>query len=169
MSHQQQTSIQASAKVLPSPPNPLFPPARGDIAAPILMKNKKVKTEREKHMERKLSQAWEKSKDLRANASQSERWFWQEIRGKKMGVTFRRQYPCPPYTLDFYCPALKLAIEIDGEQHDPIKDAERDKVISGRGIKTMRFPSIDVTNKERMQEFLEAVWMEIQSRRKGFE
>jgi very-short-patch-repair endonuclease len=27
---------------------------------------------------------------------------------------FRRQHPIGPYVLDFYCPAARLAIEIDG-------------------------------------------------------
>ncbi|WP_299543105.1 DUF559 domain-containing protein [Phenylobacterium sp.] len=30
---------------------------------------------------------------------------------------FRRQHPMGPYILDFYCPAAKLAVEVDGSTH----------------------------------------------------
>jgi very-short-patch-repair endonuclease len=40
---------------------------------------------------------------------------WQAVRGGQVGgLRFRRQHPIGPYVLDFYCPALRLAVEIDG-------------------------------------------------------
>ena len=59
----------------------------------------------------------QKRKYLRNNATISERKFWQAIKGKQLGVKFRRQYSVDFYILDFYCPELKLAIEIDGDSH----------------------------------------------------
>ena len=33
------------------------------------------------------------------------------------GLKFRRQFSVDQYVLDFYCPKLKLAIEVDGDSH----------------------------------------------------
>ena len=55
------------------------------------------------------------------------------------------------YILDFYCPALKLAIELDGDYHChmvmPDRDWKRDRVLFEKfGIKTLRFENIIVFN-----------------------
>jgi len=55
---------------------------------------------------------------------------------------FRRQHPIGPYVLDFYCPAARLAIELDGVSHDmgdrPQRDSERDAWLTSRGVKVVR-------------------------------
>src|SRR5438067_9351885 len=43
---------------------------------------------------------------------------WALLRRSPNGIGFRRQHPIGPYVADFYCPAAKLAIEIDGRTHD---------------------------------------------------
>ncbi len=58
-------------------------------------------------------------------------------------MKFVRQYSAGPYILDFYCPKLKLAIELDGGQHaenDNKKyDAARSAYLKSQGIDMMRF------------------------------
>jgi len=53
-----------------------------------------------------------------------------------------------PYILDFYCHALKLAIEVDGEGHghpdQAAHDLRRDRWLSEQGITTVRPAAIDV-------------------------
>ncbi|MBV9636240.1 MAG: DUF559 domain-containing protein [Methylobacteriaceae bacterium] len=40
---------------------------------------------------------------------------WQLLRGGRLGaLRFRLQHPIGPYILDFYCPAVRLAVELDG-------------------------------------------------------
>jgi very-short-patch-repair endonuclease len=50
--------------------------------------------------------------------------------------------------VDFFCPELALAIEIDGNSHDSKnayqKDAERQLEIEGLGIQFLRFNDLDV-------------------------
>jgi very-short-patch-repair endonuclease len=50
--------------------------------------------------------------------------------------------------LDFYCPRLRLAIELDGGQHNLPGESERDKRrelwLAARGITVVRFWNSDV-------------------------
>lgn len=72
---------------------------------------------------------------------------------------FRRQHSIGSYIVDFYCPAEKLAVELDGEVHnDPGRqeyDAEREVFLRRQGIRIVRFE-----NKEVFED-LEAVLEEI--------
>ena len=57
-------------------------------------------------------------KALRRSLSKAEAVIWLHLSRKQMnGFKFRRQYQPNQYVIDFYCPELKLAIEIDGESH----------------------------------------------------
>jgi len=53
-----------------------------------------------------------------------------------------RQYSVDQYIIDFYCPKLKLAVEIDGDVHDlPFqkeKDAKRQEYLEKYKIKFVR-------------------------------
>ena len=74
---------------------------------------------------------------------------WSELQGKRLnGLKFRRQYGVGPYVVDFYCPKLKLAIEVDGdsqfEDGAEEKDIKRQKYIENHGIKFFRCTNTDV-------------------------
>ncbi|MEO1044596.1 MAG: endonuclease domain-containing protein [Pseudomonadota bacterium] len=68
---------------------------------------------------------------------------WQALRGKKLGVKFRRQYPIGPYVADFFCNEKKLVIEVDGQVHGmgekPESDAARDNYMKEQGYTVLRF------------------------------
>jgi very-short-patch-repair endonuclease len=69
------------------------------------------------------------------------------LRGKQIGLRFRREHPIGPYVVDFYCAAAKLCVEVDGPVHDdPSKDrdATRDAWLSSQGFLVLRFSSTDV-------------------------
>jgi very-short-patch-repair endonuclease len=59
------------------------------------------------------------------------------------GFSFRRQHPAGPYYLDFYCAKARVAVELDGSQHEiPSEqeyDAARTRFLSRRGIRVLRF------------------------------
>ena len=56
---------------------------------------------------------------LRARETVSERVLWGALRDRGVGgYKFRRQHPVGIFVLDFYCEALRLAIEIDGPIHN---------------------------------------------------
>ncbi|MFA7348973.1 MAG: DUF559 domain-containing protein [Desulfurivibrionaceae bacterium] len=84
------------------------------------------------------------SRSLRTNMTDSEQVLWQHIRRKQIhGVQFYRQKPLFAFVVDFYCPAAKLVIELDGSQHfaeeHQAKDQERDAVLAGSGLRVLRF------------------------------
>lgn len=60
---------------------------------------------------------------------------------------FRRQYSIDKYVIDFYCPQLKLAVELDGDVHDMPEqkehDIDRQNYLEKFGIKFLR-----IRNKE---------------------
>ncbi len=90
------------------------------------------------------------ARTLRKKQTPSEEIMWGILRDKRFaGLKFRRQHPLHGYILDFYCHEKKLAIEIDGGGHNTEekqkKDKHRDEVLLGKGIKTLRFWSNDVT------------------------
>ena len=63
-------------------------------------------------------------------------------------MKFFRQYSVGPYIQDFYCPALKLAVELDGGQHAKDEnqkyDMARSEYLKAQGIEVMRFWDNDV-------------------------
>jgi very-short-patch-repair endonuclease len=65
-----------------------------------------------------------------------------------LGYKFRRQYSVDQYVIDFYCPELKLAIEVDGDSHfSPlarIYDSQRQHHIESFGIRFLRILNEDV-------------------------
>ena len=87
-------------------------------------------------------------KALRNNMTQAEQLLWPELRAKKLGVRFLRQYSISSYVVDFYCPELKLAIEVDGDTHnspDAIEyDKDRESAIGNLNIKFLRFLNEEV-------------------------
>lgn len=58
-------------------------------------------------------------------------------------MKFFRQYNIGAYILDFYCPTLKLAIELDGGQHKQFKnkkyDVARSEYLKAQGVDVIRF------------------------------
>jgi len=64
----------------------------------------------------------ERRRELRKRSTTQENLLWEKLRNRKIGCKFRRQHSVGGYILDFYCPVLRLAIELDGSVH---KDTER--------------------------------------------
>jgi hypothetical protein len=71
---------------------------------------------------------------------------WSIVRDSKLGFKFKREHPVDRYRLDFYCHEAMLAVELDGEQHDPAKDAERDAILADYGILVFRIPNVQFFN-----------------------
>jgi very-short-patch-repair endonuclease len=91
----------------------------------------------------------EKRRLLRNNLTRAEVILWSRLQRKQiLGYKFRRQFSVGSYVIDFYCPELKLAIEIDGTS--PFKeeiekyDHHRQESIEKLGISFLRFTNNDI-------------------------
>ena len=83
-------------------------------------------------------------KNLRNNSTSAESTLWKMIKDRQVGgYKFRRQHSIENFIVDFYCPALKLAIELDGEPHADlqsiISDSERDEKLEKHSISVLRY------------------------------
>jgi very-short-patch-repair endonuclease len=81
---------------------------------------------------------------LRREQTDEEKELWRALRaGRFAGFKFRRQHPLGHYILDFFCPAARLSIELDGFQHGlpehQQRDVERLNYLSAQGIEELRF------------------------------
>ena len=92
-----------------------------------------------------------KRRELRQNATSSEKLLWQQLRNKRFcGLKFRRQHDLGPFILDFYCHELKLCIELDGDVHHSHQaeyyDSRRTAFLNECGITVLRFSNETVIN-----------------------
>lgn len=79
------------------------------------------------------------SDQLRKNGTLWERWLWKKLRKSVKGSLVWRQTVVRGYIVDFYLADFRIAIELDGEGHDPQKDSLRDARLLHKGITVMRF------------------------------
>ena len=91
-----------------------------------------------------------RAREMRKNPTVAERKLWGYLRN--FPVKFWRQKPINNFIVDFYCPKLKLVIEVDGDSHFTdsglVYDEERTRVLEGYGLRVIRF-----TNDEVVQNF----------------
>ena len=96
----------------------------------------------------KRQQMTEAARAFRRAPTESERLLWRALRDveRTSGVRFRRQHPVGPFIVDFYCPAGRLVIEVDGAihatQHD--RDQERQSLLESRGYRILRVTAEEV-------------------------
>jgi very-short-patch-repair endonuclease len=85
---------------------------------------------------------------MRAKPTDAEAAMWQLVRGDRLGTRFRRQITLWGWIVDFYCPTLRLVIEVDGSAHDSIearvRDQQKETTLTEHGIKVLRFDNEDV-------------------------
>jgi len=83
----------------------------------------------------------ERARGMRASLTASEALLWARLRGRRLGVVFRRQVPLlGRFIADFLAPAERLAVEIDGGYHveRACADARRDAVLARAGYRVLR-------------------------------
>jgi very-short-patch-repair endonuclease len=108
------------------------------------------------------------AQELRKNSTLAEVLLWKQIKNKALGVEFHRQVPIDEYIVDFYCHEIMLAVEVDGESHDDIKndyDTERQKRLESLGVQFIRFTDLPV--KKDMMSVLLALEVKIEELKKS--
>ncbi len=90
------------------------------------------------------------ARELRKNMTAAEKTLWYHCL-RDFPYRVLRQRPIDHYIVDFYCPALRLVIEIDGESHftDDGKESDehRTAILNAYGLRVVRF-----TNREVMTD-----------------
>ena len=86
----------------------------------------------------------EAARALRKSMTDAEQLMWHCLRQKQLGgFRFRRQHPFERFVLDFYCCEARLAVELDGGQHNEpdniARDTERTAFLEQHGIQVIRF------------------------------
>ena len=87
------------------------------------------------------------ARELRARETAPEDLLWKALRNRRLdGYKFRRQHPVGRFVVDFCCLERRLAIEVDGEIHASQleRDAERDALLAGGGLRVLRIPNAEV-------------------------
>jgi very-short-patch-repair endonuclease len=68
---------------------------------------------------------------------------WRALRRDQLhGFSFRKRHPIGPYTVDFYCSRLRLAVEVDGGQHAEQRkqaDDRRTEWLAEKGVTVVRY------------------------------
>jgi methionine--tRNA ligase beta chain len=112
------------------------------------------------------------ARKLRVGQTDAEQLLWSLLRDRHIGqAKFRRQHPVEiegaRYVLDFYCHELKLAIELDGGQHQERQreDKARTEALAKSGIGVVRFWNNEVLT--QTDSVLEAIWNEVVQRRQS--
>ncbi|MFM2319366.1 MAG: hypothetical protein RLZZ215_1987 [Pseudomonadota bacterium] len=95
----------------------------------------------------------------RKNPTLAEQKVWSELLRNRqlLGYKFLRQKPIDGYILDFYCSALGLVIEIDGDSHTNREayDTERTRILQAYGLYVIRYTNQEVlSNLESVHQHL---------------
>ena len=98
------------------------------------------------------------ARQYRRDSTPAERYVWSLLRGRRMlGLKFRRQHVIGAFIVDFYCPQLRLVLELDGGPHDRPAgaeyDTERTRYLESSGLRVVRLRNRDV-NPERPADIL---------------
>jgi len=99
----------------------------------------------------------DRRRSLRQQEIACEKLMWEKLRNRSLlGLKFRRQYSIGSFIVDFYCPEIKLIIEIDGATHSSEKeiiyDKERQKYLESLGLKIKRYTNTEI--KENLSDLM---------------
>ncbi len=91
------------------------------------------------------------ARELRKDQTRAEKTLWEQLNKNQIrGLKFRRQHPINRFIADFFCPKIKLIIEVDGSIHEIIEfqnhDEGRTDFFNDFGITVIRFTNEQIYN-----------------------
>src|SRR5437868_10158909 len=110
------------------------------------------------------------AKRLPANTTPHERALWRALKEIPMdGTHFRRQAQIGPYVVDFFCPAKRLIIELDGGHHSEDETAKHDRErqlwLEQEGYRLVRFWNSEIN--DDLTAVLERIYVELYGSREA--
>ena len=89
-----------------------------------------------------------RARELRKEMTSAEKALWSRLRGKHLGIKFRKQHPIGPYITDFYARDVELIVEVDGDTHFTPEaksyDTVRTDYLSQLGLTVLRFTNLEI-------------------------
>lgn len=103
---------------------------------------------------------------LHSNLTPSEAMLWKSLKGKKLeGKKFEKWQSFGDYTIKFYCPSEKLAIELDGDislvPSEWYVEQKKEEFLRQQGIRIIRVKDEEVL--QAKDSVLEKITMEFRS------
>ena len=100
-----------------------------------------------------------RARQLRRDMTVPERTLWSILSDGQMdGHRFRRQYPIGGFIVDFFCPAARLVVEVDGDTHAERTEYDRRRtrwLAAQKGVQVVRVSNLDVlTNLEGVHDLI---------------
>ena len=94
---------------------------------------------------------FEKARELRKFETEAERLLWTRLQNNQLlGLHFRRQHPINRFIADFYCPKIKMVVEVDGGIHDipenKAYEIGRSEILNDFDIIVIRFTNEQIIN-----------------------
>jgi very-short-patch-repair endonuclease len=104
----------------------------------------------------------EVARQFRKAPTHSEAVLWQALRDRQLdGIKFRRQQPIGPFVVDFFAPALRLVVEVDGPIHETQQEADRqrEELLESVGLRVFRLAAEEVENRlpqalDKLRQFI---------------
>ena len=90
-----------------------------------------------------------RAQEMRRRMTPAEARLYKELNeGLVSGLKFRSQHAVGVWILDFYCPSIKLVIEVDGESHTNKQEYDeiRTSNLEAHGYCILRFKNDEVMN-----------------------
>lgn len=81
---------------------------------------------------------------MRFHPTPSEALLWSQLRGRRLGVQFRRQVVIGSHIVDFCAPSARLVVEVDGDAYHAARvsaDRCRDRTLALAGYRVLRLPA----------------------------
>jgi very-short-patch-repair endonuclease len=92
-----------------------------------------------------------RARESRKDQTSAEEKLWSLLRNRRLiKRKFRRQYPIGAWVADFACPAIKLALEVDGPSHDTPDQQAWDEMKT-EYLRTSGWRVIRITNADLYQ------------------
>jgi very-short-patch-repair endonuclease len=93
-----------------------------------------------------LAELHRRAREMRNNPTEPEKRLWRYLSNAQLGgFKFRRQEVIGRAIVDFYCPSVRLCVEVDGETHaDRARDLRRDAYLNGFGFAVVHVNNPDV-------------------------
>jgi very-short-patch-repair endonuclease len=81
---------------------------------------------------------------MRFHPTPSEALLWSQLRGRRLGVQFRRQVVLGQHIVDFCASSVPLVVEVDGDAYHAERtaaDGRRDGKLVAAGYRLLRLPA----------------------------